>query len=86
VEPNLGAVPVLARRELLGMFSERDRMSPFVVEGRDPAGTGDILLRDLDEKDNEKRRMRACLCSTREPMRRPRSTLSRKVTLLRLPK
>jgi CBS domain-containing protein len=114
VEHNIGAVPVLARGELLGIFSERDLMNRVVVQGRDPARTPvsevmtgdpltvsptesletcmtlmrrhgfrhlpvcsgselrgvvslrDILLHDLDEKDDEMRMMRAYLHSTPE--------------------
>jgi CBS domain-containing protein len=114
VERNIGAVPVLARGELLGIFSERDLMKRVVVQGRDPARTlvsevmtgdpltvspaesletcmalmrrhgfrhlpvcsgrelrgvvslRDILLHDLDEKDDEMRMMRAYLHSTPE--------------------
>jgi CBS domain-containing protein len=39
VEHNIGAVPVLARGELMGIFSERDLMNRVVVEGKDPALT-----------------------------------------------
>jgi CBS domain-containing protein len=114
VEHNIGAVPVLARGELIGIFSERDLMNRVVVEGKDPACTPvsevmtgdpltvapndsletcmtlmrrhgfrhlpvcsgselrgvvslrDILLHDLDEKDDEMRMMRAYLHSTPE--------------------
>ena len=114
VEHNIGAVPVLAQGELIGIFSERDLMNRVVVEGKDPARTPvsevmtgdpltvqpsdsletcmtlmrrhgfrhlpvcsgselrgvvslrDILLHDLDEKDDEVRMMRAYLHSTPE--------------------
>jgi CBS domain-containing protein len=114
VEHNIGAVPVLARGELIGIFSERDLMNRVVVECKDPACTPvsevmtgdpltvapndsletcmtlmrrhgfrhlpvcsgselrgvvslrDILLHDLDEKDDEMRMMRAYLHSTPE--------------------
>jgi CBS domain-containing protein len=39
VEHNIGAVPVLAQGELIGIFSERDLMNRVVVEGKDPART-----------------------------------------------
>ena len=111
VERNIGAVPVLDRGKLVGIFSERDIMKRVVSEARDPATTRvrevmtrnptvvgpaqdlhhcmllmkqhgfrhlpisdgkqllglvslrDILLRDLDEKDDEVRFMRAYLHS-----------------------
>ncbi len=114
VEHNIGAVPVLAQGELIGIFSERDLMNRVVVERKDPARTPvsevmtgdpltvqpsdsletcmtlmrrrgfrhlpvcsgrelrgvvslrDILLHDLDEKDDEVRMMRAYLHSTPE--------------------
>lgn len=112
VEANIGAVPVLHDRELVGIFSERDIMKRVVAAGRDPATTRvgevmtpnplvvdaketvqncmvlmrehgfrhlpicdgkrllglvslrDILLRDLTEKDDEVRLMRAYIHST----------------------
>ena len=39
VEHNIGAVPVLAGGELVGMFSERDVMNRVVAEARNPATT-----------------------------------------------
>jgi len=114
VSHNIGAVPVLQRGELVGIFSERDLMNRVVVDGKDPARTAvgqvmtddpmtvepgdsletcmtlmrrhgfrhlpvcvgrelrgvvslrDILLHDLDAKDDEVRMMRAYLHSTPE--------------------
>ncbi len=111
VERNIGAVPVIHKGRLVGIFSERDLMRRVVAEGRDPAGTcvaevmtddpltvgtnedlqncmtlmrrhgfrhlpvchdgqlvgmvslRDILLHDLDEKDDEVRMMRAYIHS-----------------------
>jgi CBS domain-containing protein len=107
VDRNIGAVPVLYKGTLMGIFSERDLMRRVVVEGRDPSSTcmaevmiddpltismnedlkscmalmrrhgfrhlpvcheghlvgivslRDILLHDLNEKDDEVRMMRA---------------------------
>ncbi len=70
VARNIGAVPVLRDGVLAGIFSERDLMKRVVVEGRDPRKTRigdvkglvslrDLLLHDLDEKDDEVRMMRA---------------------------
>jgi CBS domain-containing protein len=39
VEHNIGAVPVLHRGKLVGIFSERDLMRRVVAEGRDPRNT-----------------------------------------------
>ena len=39
VERNIGAVPVLRRGELIGIFSERDLMKRVVCERLDPATT-----------------------------------------------
>lgn len=36
VERNIGAVPVLDRGKLVGIFSERDIMKRVLAEGRDP--------------------------------------------------
>jgi CBS domain-containing protein len=114
VSHNIGAVPVLQRGMLVGIFSERDLMNRVVVTGKDPAGTNvrqvmtedpmtvepgdsletcmtlmrrhgfrhlpvckgrelrgvvslrDILLHDLNAKDDEVRMMRAYLHSTPE--------------------
>lgn len=112
VERNIGAVPVLERGELAGIFSERDVMKRVLAEGRDPRTTKvsevmtrdpktvapgeslencmllmrehgfrhlpvcegkrlvglvslrDLLLRDLTEKDDEVKMMRAYIHST----------------------
>ncbi len=114
VQHNIGAVPVLDDRKLVGIFSERDLMSRVVVDGKDAAKTKisevmtedpltiapsdsletcmalmkrhgfrhlpvcsgrevkgvislrDIMLHNLDEKDDEVRMMRAYLHSTPE--------------------
>jgi len=114
VSHNIGAVPVLQRGQLVGIFSERDLMNRVVVGGKDPAQTAvrqvmtedpmtvepgdsletcmtlmrrhgfrhlpvckgrelrgvvslrDILLHDLNAKDDEVRMMRAYLHSTPE--------------------
>lgn len=114
VQHNIGAVPVLEDRQLVGIFSERDLMSRVVAEGKDAARTKvsevmtgdpltiapndnletcmtlmkrhgfrhlpvcngrelkgvislrDIMLHNLDEKDDEVRMMRAYLHSTPE--------------------
>lgn len=114
VERNIGAVPILDRGRLVGIFSERDLMSRVVVAARDPANTlvkevmtedpltvnpteelatcmtlmrrhgfrhlpvcdgstlqgvvslRDVLLHDLNEKDDEVRMMRAYLHSMPE--------------------
>jgi CBS domain-containing protein len=111
VERNIGAVPVLHKGRVVGIFSERDLMRRVVAEGRDPRATcmaevmtddpltvsmnedlgncmalmrrhnfrhlpvcqdgrligmvslRDILLHDLDEKDDEVRMMRAYIHS-----------------------
>jgi CBS domain-containing protein len=39
VQHNIGAVPVLHNRKLVGIFSERDLMRRVVAEGRDPRTT-----------------------------------------------
>jgi CBS domain-containing protein len=39
VENNVGAVPVLRRGELVGIFSERDVMTRVLVRGQDPHTT-----------------------------------------------
>ncbi len=112
VEQNIGAVPVLHKGKLVGIFSERDLMKRVVAEGRNPRSTclaevmthdpltigmnedlaqcmalmrlhgfrhlpvcheglligivslRDILLHDLNEKDDEVRMMRAYMYST----------------------
>jgi CBS domain-containing protein len=114
VDHNIGAVPVLEHKRLVGIFTERDLMNRVVVAGKDPASTlirevmtddpmvvrpddsletcmtlmrrhgfrhllvgnglelkgvvslRDVLLHDLDEKDDEVRMMRAYLHSTPE--------------------
>jgi CBS domain-containing protein len=45
VEHNIGAVPVLNKGRLAGIFSERDLMRKVVVEGRDPRATrvGEVM-------------------------------------------
>jgi CBS domain-containing protein len=45
----VGAIPILADEELVGIFSERDLMQRVVVPGRDPAGTrvGDVMTREV---------------------------------------
>lgn len=111
VQRNIGAVPVMHKGQLVGIFSERDLMSRVVAEGRNPAATymaevmtddpltistdedlencmalmrrhgfrhlpvccqgqlvgivslRDIMLHDLDEKDDEVRMMRAYIHS-----------------------
>lgn len=111
VERNIGAVPVLQRGELAGIFSERDIMKRVLAAGRDPKTTKvsevmtrepkvvapgeslencmrlmrehgfrhlpvcegkrlvglvslrDLLLRDLTEKDDEVKMMRAYIHS-----------------------
>jgi CBS domain-containing protein len=112
VARNIGAVPVLHKGKLVGIFSERDLMKRVVAEGHDPRSTcmaevmtddpltismnedlencmalmrrhgfrhlpvchdgqlvgmvslRDILLHDLDQKDDEVRMMRAYIYST----------------------
>ena len=39
VEHNIGAVPVVHKGKLVGIFSERDLMARVVAEGRDPRST-----------------------------------------------
>jgi len=39
VDHNIGAVPVLQRGQLIGIFSERDLMTRVVVAGKDPSRT-----------------------------------------------
>ncbi len=48
VERNIGAVPVLARGELAGIFSERDIMKRVLAAGRDPKTTkvSEVMTRD----------------------------------------
>ncbi len=48
VERNIGAVPVLARGELAGIFSERDIMKRVLAAGRDPKTTqvAEVMTRD----------------------------------------
>ncbi len=48
VERNIGAVPVLERGELAGIFSERDIMKRVLAEGRDPRTTkvSEVMTRD----------------------------------------
>jgi len=48
VEHNIGAVPVLHDKKLVGIFSERDIMKRVVAEGRDPRTTkvSDIMTKD----------------------------------------
>ena len=45
VERNIGAVPVLDRGKLIGIFSERDIMKRVLVEGMDPkkAKVADVM-------------------------------------------
>jgi CBS domain-containing protein len=49
VERNIGAVPVLERGELAGIFSERDIMKRVLAAGRDPRTTpvSEVMTRDL---------------------------------------
>jgi len=49
VERNIGAVPVLERGELAGIFSERDIMKRVLAAGRDPQTTrvSEVMTRDL---------------------------------------
>jgi CBS domain-containing protein len=49
VERNIGAVPVLQRGELAGIFSERDVMKRVLAAGRDPKSTqvAEVMTRDL---------------------------------------
>ena len=49
VERNIGAVPVLERGELAGIFSERDIMKRVLAEGRDPKATkvSEVMTRNL---------------------------------------
>jgi CBS domain-containing protein len=48
VENNVGAVPVLHRGELVGIFSERDLMTKVLVRGHDPQVTqiDQVMSRD----------------------------------------
>lgn len=48
VEHNIGAVPVLHDKKLVGIFSERDIMKRVVAEARDPRTTkvSDIMTKD----------------------------------------
>ncbi|HET7204957.1 MAG TPA: CBS domain-containing protein [Terriglobales bacterium] len=48
VERNIGAVPVLADGELVGIFSERDLMKKVVVPGLDPGATrlAEVMTQD----------------------------------------
>jgi CBS domain-containing protein len=48
VENNVGAVPVLDRGELVGIFSERDLMTKVLVRGHDPQSTpvDQVMSRD----------------------------------------
>ena len=48
VEHNVGAVPVLDGKQLVGVFSERDIMKRVLVERRDPSTTtvGDVMSAD----------------------------------------
>ena len=48
VERNIGAVPVLERGELAGIFSERDIMKRVLAAGRDPGTTkvSEVMTRD----------------------------------------
>ena len=48
VENNVGAVPVLRRGELVGIFSERDLMTRVLVRGYDPHATqvDQVMSRD----------------------------------------
>ena len=48
-EAGVGAVPVLERGQLVGIFSERDLMTRVVVAGRDPEQTrvGEVMTRDV---------------------------------------
>jgi CBS domain-containing protein len=49
VERNIGAVPVLERGELAGIFSERDIMKRVLAAGRDPKTThvAEVMTRNL---------------------------------------
>jgi len=48
-ERKIGAVPVLSKERLVGVFSERDLMTRIVVPGRDAQETRvrDVMTRDL---------------------------------------
>ena len=48
VEHNVGAVPVLDGKQLVGVFSERDIMKRVLVERRDPSATtvGEVMSAD----------------------------------------
>ena len=48
VERNIGAVPVLDRGKLVGIFSERDIMKRVLAEGKDPkqAKVSDVMTPD----------------------------------------
>lgn len=48
VDRNIGAVPVLRKGELVGIFSERDLMKRVVVAGLDPKTTlvGEVMTED----------------------------------------
>lgn len=48
VENNVGAVPVLNRGEIVGIFSERDVMTRVLVRGRDPHTTPVEQVMSLD--------------------------------------
>jgi CBS domain-containing protein len=49
VDRQIGAVPVLEKGRLVGIFSERDLMTRVVVKGADPAGVPvrDVMTRDI---------------------------------------
>ena len=56
----VGAVPILAGEQLVGVFSERDLMTRVVVAGRDPTTTPvvevmsrDVITADLHETRDE---------------------------------
>jgi CBS domain-containing protein len=48
VERNIGAVPVLHKGRLVGIFSERDLMKRVVAEGHDPRSTclAEVMTQD----------------------------------------
>jgi CBS domain-containing protein len=52
---NIGAVPVLSRGELVGVFSERDVVTRVMLEGRDPNKTpvGEVMTCDPQVVDPE---------------------------------
>ncbi|MDZ7306945.1 MAG: CBS domain-containing protein [candidate division KSB1 bacterium] len=48
-EKNIGAVPVLAERRLVGIFSERDLLTRVIAQKKDPAliKVGHVMTRNL---------------------------------------